>query len=111
MLCHVSQWRQTRKHNCGNIVSYQCFVMFPSVDELGNIFVRNIGSLCFVCYKLRGKLGNTVSASKMSLNLFVNIFAFREAKFCFRSNVSQGGQTGKHDGNSAVFPGLLRLKL
>ena len=86
--------------------------MFPSVDKLGNIFVRSIGSLCFVCYKLRGKLGNTVSATKMSVNLFVNIFAFREAKFCFRSNVSRGVQTGKHDGNSAtVFPGLLGLKL
>ena len=86
--------------------------MFSSVDKLGNIFVRNIGSLCFVCYKLRGKLGNTVSATKMFLNLFVNIFAFREVKFIFRGNVTRGGQSGKHDGNFAtMFPGLLRLQL
>ena len=29
---------QTRKHCCGNIVSCQRFVMFPTVGKLGNIF-------------------------------------------------------------------------
>ena len=28
---------QTRKNCCRNIISYQCFIMFPSVSKLGNL--------------------------------------------------------------------------
>jgi hypothetical protein len=34
---------QTRKHCCGNIVSYQCFAMFPRVGKHWETLVRNIG--------------------------------------------------------------------
>ena len=40
-------------------VSYQCFVMFPSVGKLDNIFVRNIVSYqCFVMFPSVGKPDN-----------------------------------------------------
>ena len=29
---------QTRKHCCGNILSCRCFIMFPTVGKLENIF-------------------------------------------------------------------------
>ena len=89
--------------------------MFLSVGKLGNIFVRNIGhvvalfvanlQLCayligkpiFLLWKdweNVGKLRKIVSATKMFLDLFGNIFASREGKFCFCNNVSRGGKTG-----------------
>ena len=58
-----------------------------------------------------GELGNIVSATKMFLDLFGNIFASREAKFCFCINVSRGGKTGKHHKkhvSAAMFPSLPR---
>ena len=38
-----------------------------------------------------------------------NIFASREAKFCFRDDISRGGETGinrKHNVSAAMFPSL-----
>ena len=44
-----------------NIVSYQCFVMFPSVGKLDNIFVRNIVFYqSFAVFPSVGKLGNFI---------------------------------------------------
>ena len=53
----------TRKHCCGNIVSYQCFAMFPRVGKHWETLVRNIGK------------------HQMFLKLVGNIFASREANF------------------------------
>ena len=48
-----------------------------------------------------------IGKHKMFLNSLGNIFASLEAKFCFRNNVSTGGQTGKHlrkHRESQMFP-------
>ena len=60
-------------------------------------------------WKLVGKLGNIVSATKMFLDLFANLFSFREAKFCFRNNVSRGRKTRNIIGNIMFrsLPGAL----
>ena len=68
-----------------------------------------IGKSTFLVVETSGQtIGNIVPATKMFLNLFGNIFAFREAKFCFGNNVSRGGQTGKHhrehNVSSTMFP-------
>ena len=78
------------------IVSWQCFSLFPSVDKLANIFVRNIGlshlvalvvadlqfCACFIrksmflvleTMETCGQIGEK-NAAKMFLNLFGNIF-------------------------------------
>jgi hypothetical protein len=60
-----------------------------SEQTLGNISEKHIGK------------------HKIFLNLVGNIFASREANFCFRNNVSTGGQTGKHlrkHRESQMFP-------
>ena len=54
-----------------------------------------------------GKLGNIVFATKMFLNLFGNIFAYWEAKFCSCNNVSRGGPTANKV-SATMFPSLPR---
>lgn len=62
------------KHCCRDIVYYQCFVMFPSVDELGDIFARIIVSLqYFVTFPSVDKLGNIVG-EKQCLLILLSLF-------------------------------------
>ena len=90
--------------------------MFPSVGKLGNIFVRNIGSRCFsllqTCSFARarfvksmflvletlgkdvGKLANIVSAAKMFLNCFGNIFSPGKQNFVFATMFPKSGEPG-----------------
>ena len=60
------------KPGCRNIISYQRFVMFSSVDKLGDIFVRNIVSYqCFVLFSSVDKLGNIFVRNIVSYQCFV----------------------------------------
>ena len=71
---------------------------------------------CFLSWKLVGKLGNIVSASKMFLNLLGNIFASRKANFVsaklFPGVGKLGNMDSKQNVSATVFPSLPRaLKL
>ena len=44
VVCIKQNSVKTRKHCCGKVISYQCFVMFPSVGKVVNISMRNISS-------------------------------------------------------------------
>ena len=89
--------------------------MFLSVGKLGNVFAINIGSHAMFVADLAvlrmpnreiyfsRNIGNISQTSiretlfpQKNLNLCGNIFAFREAKFCFCNYVCRGGQTAKH---------------
>jgi hypothetical protein len=72
---------QTRKHCCGNIVSYQCFAMFPRVGKHLETLVRNIGK------------------HQMFLNLLGNIFSSREANFVSATMFPRVGKQGNIWGN------------
>ena len=80
---------QTRKHCC-DIVSCQCFAMHVSQSgqTLGNISEKH---------------RETSNVSEIGRKHF----CFPGSKFCFRNNVSTGGQTGKHfrkHRESQMFP-------
>jgi hypothetical protein len=72
---------QTRKHCCGNIVSYQCFAMFPRVGKHWETLLRNIGK------------------HHMFLKLVGNIFASREANFVSATMFPRMGKHGNMCGN------------
>ena len=56
----------------GPVVSYQCFLMVPSVDKLGNIFVRNIVSYqCFLMVPSVDKLGKFLRETLFLINVFL----------------------------------------
>ena len=67
---------QTRKHCCGNIVSYQFFAMFSRVGKHLETLVRNIGK------------------HQMFLNSLGNIFASREVNFVSATMFPSVGKQG-----------------
>ena len=100
-----------------NIVSYQCFAMFSSVDKLGNTFVRNIVSYqCFVMFSRVDKLGKHFCEKHCFLSMLCHVFQCGQTrkqfceKHCFLSmlcHVFQCGQTRKQFCEKHCFLSML----
>ena len=70
-----------------NIVSYQCFAMVPNVDKLGNIFVRNIVSYqCFLMVPSVDKLGNIFVRNIVSYQCFLMVPSGKRTRKHFCEN-------------------------
>ena len=98
---------QTRKHCCGNVMP-PCFLILCLNDV-----VRNFAALLvahahwsgemFLQLETRRQTRKHCFCNKNVSEFVGKHFYFLGRKFCFRSNVSRGGQTGKREQEGKCF--------